>query len=172
MPFFVSTCFGERVGCPALLLPSWLQAECFSVFWVSFASAFSFFYCTPSHNGLLAYSPLSSLRNQLGLVKFPESPVGTLVLLQGLSSSSLSAEPALDWSCSTSDLLTALPPPRRVILTAHLFRALSYWVPQLFVQRVYSYLTFSVQFSFFTTHAVPRILFLVSLDFSFPLSPS
>lgn len=99
----------------------------------------------------------------------PESLVGTFVLLHELSLSCLSAGPALDCGAvSASSLLAALPPPRGVILTAYPFRALSYWVLQLFLQIVT--LLFMCSFHFFIPHARAQDPFLVSLDFSFPLS--
>ena len=63
----------------------------FLVFWVSFASTFAFFLYSPSPNGLLTQSLLFSFTEPSGPGEIARSPVGTLVLLPGLSWSSWSA---------------------------------------------------------------------------------
>lgn len=87
-------------------------------------------------------------------------------------------------ACTWLELFYLLPlacwlpfPHRRVILTAHPFRAFSCWVPQLFVHIVlFICFTFSVRLPFFyKTRFSPlgaQDPFLVSLDFSFPLLPT
>lgn len=106
-------------------------------------------------------------------MKFSESPVGTLVLLHGLW---LVPWRGLHLTGAALPLACCPPPPASYTNRAPFSRSQLLDSPIVRTDGTLTYFTFSVQLTFFTKsffpHPVPRILFLVSLDFSFLLLPT